>query len=141
MNIGETKEGLVHVVRRRGNSVLIRPLAKIKGRWVRRRDVRLVENVERGIKLRMAKDVGFDQVCGCTAVAEFRSGVVETFNVYGDLRSYIRSKIRKGQELSDWKRRMFLKSEGFVRGRGIRTDVKDVGRKVRQFERKGYEVV
>ena len=144
MRIGETKAGLVEIIRKRGGSILARPLNKVKSAWMKGREVNEVKESERGISLRMAKPVGFDQDCGCTAVAEFLDGGrIETFNVYGDIKKYIKSKLRKGLDLSEHYRRKHLKDFGFIRGKGLKRRVKkaDHGRKIRQFERNGYNVV
>lgn len=142
MRIGQMREGLVEVLRKRGGAMLVRPLNKVKAEWVKAREVKVLRRPEPGMVLRMVKDVGFDQDCGCTAVVEFlASGEVEAFNVYGDLEAYLRSKVRKGSRLSEHHRRKHLKEHGFLRGKGMVTKVKDERRKVRQFERGGYAVV
>ena len=144
MRIGKTKEGLVEIIRKRGGSILVRPLNRIKAVWLKGKAANEIKQSEKGISLRMAKEVSFDQDCGCTAVVEFLDGgKIETFNVYGDIKKYIRSKLRKGLDLSEHHRRKHLKENGFVRGKGLRRKMKkgDQGRKIRQFERNGYQVV
>jgi hypothetical protein len=143
MRIGQMKDGLVEIIRKRGGAVLVRPLNKVKAQWVKAREVKALKRPERGMILRMIKDVGFDQDCGCTAVVEFlATGKVEAFNVYGDFEAYLRSKVRVGSKLSEYHRRKHLKEHGFLRGKGMvtRVKVKDERRKVRQFERGGYAV-
>lgn len=142
MRIGQMSGGLVEIIRRRGGAVLVRPLNRVKPLWVQ--DVKLVKPPERGMSLRMAKEVEFSQECGCTAVVEFLvNGRVESFNVYGDLEKYVSSGVRKGSKLSDHHRRVALREDGFLRGRGLKRRVKAkvLGRKIRQFERNGYEII
>jgi hypothetical protein len=72
--------------------------------------------------IRLVKQVGFDQECGCTAVIDIRAGrraaKVRTYNVYGSMKQYTASGVTEGLKVSPHYRRKALKEKGFVRATG-----------------------
>ena len=145
LKIAERKKDgrLLQVLAAKGRQFRVRTLNGTRSELVNKTSVRMLPKPERGVQLRMAKEVNFDQECGCTAIVEIRNGRISTFNVYGDIDKYVGSKVRRGNLDTPHRRRVFLKEHGFVRSRGMthETDREKQLRKIRKFERTGYKVL
>lgn len=145
LRLGQRKSdgGLLQILVAKDNQMKVRDLNSNKPEWVPAKSIEVLTKAEPGVHLRMAKEVEFDQECGCNAVVEIRNGRIETFNVYGDVEKYVKSKIRSGSEDTPHHRRMFLKEHGFVRSRGMTHEASKEKqfRKIRKYELAGYEVV
>ena len=138
-----SKGQLVEILRvnRRDRKAAVRPLNSIDELEVALSILRPYKPPERNIAVRMAKEAEFDQDCGCTAVVEIRKQSAEAFNVYGDFEEYLASRVRRGLDLTPHHRRRHLKEKGFVRSKGKKSKVRDHRRRVRKYERDGYDVV
>ena len=128
-------------ISRKHRKANVRPLNGLETMEVSTGILKEISPPEDTVSVRMVKNAGFDQECGCTAVVEFKEQIVEAFNVYGDFQAYLDSRERKGSDKTPHYRRVQLKKKGYVRSKGLKSRVKNPGRRIRKYERNGYEVV
>ena len=142
LGIRKPDKRIVQILRKKDNKFCVRPLNSQKTEWLSPSRLKMLEPPERGVQLRLIKNVNFDQECGCTAVVEIRSNRIETFNVYGDIKKYIRSKTRSGSQQTPHHRRVHLQKHGFSRSRGMVHNITGDARlkKIRRYECKQYSI-
>lgn len=142
VTFGWTKAGACKILGEDAARIQILLPGRKKAQWVSKthqRPSRPLQPIPQ--TLRLIKKAKFDQDCGCTATLEVENKTVQAFNVYGSLNKYVKSGVKIGLDDTPYKRRVFLKENGFVRALGSRRVASNVGEVLFSFQRKGYRIM
>lgn len=131
-----TKAGAARVIEEDGARLKVMLPGRKRSCWISKTQVQDMPS-----KLQYIKKVGFDQKCGCTAVAEITATRVAHFNVYGSLRKFNETGAKRGNPKSAHHRRKELAENGFTRARAkAPRATSNPAKEAYALEKKGYKL-